>query len=49
MFKHSEAFSFQITNEDPAETDPDQAVAKHAFKAMMQMTKTDIAAIESAR
>ena len=30
-------------------TDPDTAVAKRAFDAMMQMTKIDIAAIEAAR
>ena len=30
-------------------TDPDPAVAKRAFEAMMQMTKIDIAAIEAAR
>jgi 2-polyprenyl-6-hydroxyphenyl methylase/3-demethylubiquinone-9 3-methyltransferase len=32
-----------------AVTDPDPAVAKRAFDAMMQMTKIDIAAIEAAR
>ena len=32
-----------------AVTDPDRAVAKRAFEAMMQMKKIDIAAIESAR
>ena len=42
--KHSETFSFQIATEDQAETDPDPAVAKRAFNAMMQMTKIDIAA-----
>ena len=47
--KHSETFSFQIANEDPAGTDPDPVAAKRAFEAMMQMTKIDIAAIESAR
>jgi 2-polyprenyl-6-hydroxyphenyl methylase/3-demethylubiquinone-9 3-methyltransferase len=30
-------------------TDPDPAVAKRAFDAMMQMKKIDIAAIEAAR
>ena len=30
-------------------TDPDPAVAKRVFEAMMQMTKIDIAAIEAAR
>jgi predicted 3-demethylubiquinone-9 3-methyltransferase (glyoxalase superfamily) len=30
-------------------TDPDRAVAKRAFEAMMQMRKIDIAAIEAAR
>ena len=30
-------------------TDPDPAVAKRAFEAMMQMGKIDIAAIEAAR
>jgi 2-polyprenyl-6-hydroxyphenyl methylase/3-demethylubiquinone-9 3-methyltransferase len=32
-----------------AVTDPDPAVAKRAFDAMMRMTKIDIAAIEAAR
>ena len=32
-----------------AVTDPDRAVAKRAFNAMMQMGKIDIAAIEAAR
>lgn len=32
-----------------AVTDPDPAVAKRAFDAMMEMTKIDIAAIEAAR
>ena len=89
VFKHSEAFSFQVATEDQAETDrlwdaiignggqasacgwckdqwglswqitprvlteaiadPDRAVAKRVFEAMMQMTKIDIAAIEAAR
>ena len=89
MFRHSEAFSFQIATDDQAETDrywnaivgnggqpsecgwckdkwglswqitpraltkavtdPDPAVAKRAFEAMMQMRKIDIAAIEAAR
>lgn len=88
IFKHSEAFSFQVATEDQAETDrywnaivsnggqesacgwckdqwgiswqitpvvltqaisdPDPAIAKRAFDAMMQMTKIDIAAIEAA-
>ena len=30
-------------------SDPDPAVAKRSFEAMMQMTKIDIAAIEKAR
>ena len=89
MFKHSEAFSFQISTEDQEETDrlwnavvgnggqesecgwckdrwglswqitpraltegttdPDPAVAKRVFDAMMKMRKIDIAAIEKAR
>ena len=89
LFKHSEAFSFQIITEDQAETDrywnaivgnggvasacgwckdrwglswqitprvlldaitsQDQASAKRAFEAMMEMEKIDIAAIEAAR
>ncbi len=88
-FKHSEAFSFQISTEDQAETDrlwnaiignggqasecgwcrdkwglswqitprvlieaisdPDPAVAKRSFDAMMTMGKIEIAAIEAAR
>jgi predicted 3-demethylubiquinone-9 3-methyltransferase (glyoxalase superfamily) len=88
VFKHSEAFSFQIATADQAETDrywnaivanggeesacgwckdkwglswqitpialtnavtdPDPAVAKCAFDAMMRMKKIDIAAIEAA-
>jgi 2-polyprenyl-6-hydroxyphenyl methylase/3-demethylubiquinone-9 3-methyltransferase len=32
-----------------ATTDPDPAVAKRAFDAMMRMQKIDIAAIEAAR
>ncbi len=88
-FKQTEAFSFQISTADQAETDrywnaivgnggqesecgwckdkwglswqitpialiqavtdPDVAVAKRAFDAMMQMKKIDIAAIEAAR
>src|SRR6185369_6595297 len=88
-FKHSEAFSFQVSTADQAETDrywnaivgnggqesacgwctdkwglswqitpivlikavtdPDPAVAKRAFDAMMTMKKIDIAAIEKAR
>ncbi|MEO6878441.1 MAG: VOC family protein [Gemmatimonadaceae bacterium] len=87
--KHSDAFSFQVSTADQAETDrywnaiidnggeesacgwcrdkwglswqitpavlmkaitdPDPAVAKRAFDAMMEMTKIDIAAIEAAR
>jgi len=89
VFKHSEAFSFQISTEDQAETDrlwnaivdnggqesdcgwckdrwglswqitprvlleaitdPDPAVAKRSFDAMMTMRKIDIATIEAAR
>lgn len=89
IFKHSEAFSFQIVTEDQAETDrywnaivgnggaesacgwckdkwglnwqitprvlleattdPDRAVAKRSFEAMMKMRKIDIATIEAAR
>ena len=89
VFKHSEAFSFQIETADQAETDrlwqaivgnggqesecgwckdrwglswqitprvltegvtdPDPAVAKRVFSAMMTMRKIDIAAIEKAR
>jgi 2-polyprenyl-6-hydroxyphenyl methylase/3-demethylubiquinone-9 3-methyltransferase len=43
--------SWQITPRAlvAAITDPDPAAAKRAFEAMMQMTKIDIAAIESAR
>jgi predicted 3-demethylubiquinone-9 3-methyltransferase (glyoxalase superfamily) len=88
-FKHSEAFSFQVSTKDQAETDkywnaivshggqesecgwckdkwgiswqitpialtqgytdPDPAVAKRVFQAMMTMRKIDIAAIEAAR
>jgi 2-polyprenyl-6-hydroxyphenyl methylase/3-demethylubiquinone-9 3-methyltransferase len=88
-FKHSEAFSFQVSTADQAETDrywnaivgnggkesecgwckdkwglswqitpavlikavtdPDPAVAKRAFDAMMTMKKIDVAAIEAAR
>ena len=89
MFKHSEAFSFQIATKDQEETDrywnaivdnggeesqcgwckdkwglswqitpaalldgvtdPDPAIAKRVFDAMMKMKKIDIAAIEAAR
>ena len=89
VFKHNEAFSFQIATSDQAETDrywntivgnggaesecgwckdkwglswqitpvvltqgiadPDPAVAKRVFEAMMQMKKIDIAKIEAAR
>lgn len=89
VFKHTEAFSFQISTEDQAETDrlwnaivdnggqesdcgwckdrwglswqitprvlleaitdPDPAVAKRSFDAMMTMRKIDIATIEAAR
>ena len=43
--------SWQITPRVLSEaiTDPDPAVAKRAFEAMMQMGKIDIAAIEAAR
>jgi 2-polyprenyl-6-hydroxyphenyl methylase/3-demethylubiquinone-9 3-methyltransferase len=89
MFKHSEAFSFQVATDDQAETDrlwkaivdnggqesdcgwckdkwglswqitprvlsegiadPDPAVAKRVFEAMVTMRKIDVAAIEAAR
>jgi predicted 3-demethylubiquinone-9 3-methyltransferase (glyoxalase superfamily) len=89
MFKHTEAFSFQVATDDQAETDrlwnaivgnggqasqcgwckdkwglswqitpralthamadPDRAVAKRVFEAMMHMGKIDIATIEAAR
>jgi predicted 3-demethylubiquinone-9 3-methyltransferase (glyoxalase superfamily) len=89
VFKHSEAFSFQVATADQEETDrywnaivgnggeesacgwckdkwglswqitpvalseavtdPDPAIAKRAFEAMMQMTKIDVATIEAAR
>ncbi len=89
MFKHSEAFSFQVATDDQTETDrlwdaivghggqasacgwckdkwglswqitprvltdaladPDRALAKRVFEAMMQMGKIDIAAIEAAK
>ncbi|MBW8756002.1 MAG: VOC family protein [Burkholderiales bacterium] len=89
MFKHSEAFSFQVATDDQAETDrywnaivgnggqesacgwckdkwglswqitpraltdavtdPDPAVRKRSFEAMMTMGKIDIARIEAAR
>ena len=89
VFKHNEAFSFQIATTDQEETDrywnaivgnggeesecgwckdkwglswqitpviltegisdPDPAVAKRVFEAMMQMKKIDIAKIEAAR
>ena len=89
VFKHNEAFSFQIATDDQEETDrywnaivgnggqesacgwckdkwgiswqitpvvltkaftnPDRALAKRAFDAMMEMKKIDIAAIEAAR
>ncbi|MBQ5942650.1 VOC family protein [Massilia sp. AB1] len=43
--------SWQITPRVLSEaiTDPDPAVAKRAFEAMMQMGKIDVAAIEAAR
>lgn len=43
--------SWQITPRvlSAAITDPDPAVAKRAFEAMMQMTRIDIATIEAAR
>ncbi|WP_379655243.1 VOC family protein [Pseudoxanthomonas sp. UC19_8] len=89
VFKHSEAFSFQIATDDQAETDrlwdaivgnggqesacgwcrdkwglswqitprtltegmadPDPAVARRVFEAMMTMGKIDVAAIDAAR
>ena len=89
MFKHNEAFSFQIATDGQAETDrlwnaivgnggqesacgwckdrwglswqitpraltdgmadPDPAVNKRVFEAMMEMRKIDVAAIEAAR
>jgi len=89
MFKHSEAFSFQVSTPDQATTDryweaivgnggtpsqcgwcrdkwgiswqitpqalisgmsdPDEAVRKRVFEAMMQMGKIDISGIERAR
>lgn len=89
IFKHSEAFSFQVATDSQEETDrlwhaiidnggqasacgwcrdkwgiswqitprvltaamanPDRAVAKRVFEAMMQMGKIDIAAIEAAQ
>jgi predicted 3-demethylubiquinone-9 3-methyltransferase (glyoxalase superfamily) len=89
MYKHDEAFSFQIATDDQAETDrlwnaivdnggkesacgwckdkwglswqitprvltdamadPDRAVAKRVFAAMMDMHKIDVAKIEAAR
>jgi predicted 3-demethylubiquinone-9 3-methyltransferase (glyoxalase superfamily) len=89
MFKHTEAFSFQVATDDQAETDrlwnaivgnggqasqcgwckdkwglswqitpraltdamadPDRAVAKRVFEAMMEMGKIDVAKIEAAR
>ena len=44
-------FSWQITPRQLTEgvTDPDKAVAKRVFEAMMTMTKIDIAKIEAAR
>ncbi len=44
-------FSWQITPRQLLEgmTDPDRAVAKRVFNAMMTMQKIDIAAIEAAR
>jgi predicted 3-demethylubiquinone-9 3-methyltransferase (glyoxalase superfamily) len=43
--------SWQITPRVLTEAiaDPDPAVAKRAFEAMMQMTKIDVATIEAAR
>ncbi|NUZ06604.1 VOC family protein [Piscinibacter koreensis] len=43
--------SWQITPRVLTEAimDPDRAVARRAFEAMMQMTKIDVAAIEAAR
>jgi 2-polyprenyl-6-hydroxyphenyl methylase/3-demethylubiquinone-9 3-methyltransferase len=42
MFKHNEAFLFQIATDDQAETD-------RLWNAVMTMGKIDIAAIEKAR
>jgi predicted 3-demethylubiquinone-9 3-methyltransferase (glyoxalase superfamily) len=44
-------FSWQITPRQLNEgiADPDRAVAKRVFEAMMEMTKIDVAAIEAAR
>jgi predicted 3-demethylubiquinone-9 3-methyltransferase (glyoxalase superfamily) len=44
-------FSWQITPRqlNQGMTDPDKAVAKRVFEAMMTMTKIDIAKIEAAR
>ncbi len=49
--KNKWGLSWQITPValTKAITDPDPAVAKRAFEAMMQMGKIDIAAIEAAQ
>ena len=38
----------QVATADQAETEPERAAAERAFDAMLEMTKTGIAAIEAA-